>query len=166
MKRLAALALTLLLALSFTACGDKHDYSTDFTGLLNITSFEMTEEDAITLENGADHTTDDSDDSRLLRFDNGHLYRFSAKDGAFEFAKWTVPNALAEDSLDVWEAAVDEVLADWRSTYGEPAVNEDLDTYTWYGNINGEKANLVITRGVKGGKSYLTPSLLELDKVK
>ena len=42
--------LAAALALSLVACGSKKDYSTDLTGKLGITSFEMTTEDILWLE--------------------------------------------------------------------------------------------------------------------
>lgn len=160
MKKALALMLAALLALPLAACGDRRDYSTDFTGMLNITSFDMTEDDAIALEAGVDYETEDLGDSRLLTFDNGHIYRFSAKDGSFEFVKWRLPDHMIDAGLETWEIVIEEVMASWTDTYGKPKVNEKIDLYSWYGNVNGEHASLSVERGIKN----LTPSMMELDR--
>jgi len=50
MKKILALMLAAALALSLVACGSKKDYSTDLTGKLDITSFDMATEDVLWLE--------------------------------------------------------------------------------------------------------------------
>lgn len=149
MKRLLILMLAAALALFLAACGDKRDYSTDFTGMLNIASFDMTEDDVIALESGAGYETKDLGDSRLLTFDNGHSYRFSAKDGSFEVVKWALSNDWAEVGLEMWETVVDEGLKNWTGTCGKPGIDEKIYLYSWYGNVDGEKASLSVTMGIK-----------------
>lgn len=50
MKKLLTLMLAAALALSLTACGGGKDYSADFTGELDVISFDMTIEDIFLLE--------------------------------------------------------------------------------------------------------------------
>lgn len=163
MKKIWTLFLTAALALSLTACGgDKHNYNTDLTGALNITTFDMTQADAVELEESTNYELENLGDSTLMTFANGTIYRFSSKNGTFEFVKWTLPDDMKEYiGLDTWEALVDACLDNWTDLYGEPEYNEDIDSYSWYGKVNGDKAQLVILKGISG----LTPSLLELDNM-
>ena len=131
MKRFFATILAAALALSLTAC-DSKDYSTDFTGLFSITTFDMTEEDVIALEGGEDYEVTDYDDSKLLEFENGNIYRFSKK-------------AKKLDS-ETWEAMVVLTMETWTEKFGEPEFNEKIDSYIWYGNVGGQKASLVILK--------------------
>ncbi|NCE65244.1 hypothetical protein D1159_11820 [Pseudoflavonifractor sp. 524-17] len=160
MRKVLALVLAAALALALTACG--RDYSADFTGMLDVYSLDMTEDDAIALEDGVDYEAEDLGDSRLLEFENGHIYRFSKKDGSFEFVKWTLPDHLVDAGLEMWEEVIDEGIESWTDRYGGPEFNEKIDSYSWYGKVDGQRAQLSVQKGIKN----LTPSMLELDKVK
>lgn len=148
MKRPWALMLAAALALFLAACSDKCDYSTDFTGMLHITSFDMTENDVTALETGAGYETEDLGGYRLLTFDNGHSYCFSTKDGALECVKWTLSNRLADVSLEMWEVAIDEGPQNRADICGETETDEKIRLCSWYGNVDGKKALLSVTIGV------------------
>ncbi len=146
MKRVIALLLATVLCLLLVACGK--DYTADFAGILNISSFDITEDNIIALEDGIGYETRESEDSKILEFDNEHIYRFSTKDGSFEFVKWCFSG----------EAVANKTLREWTEDFGEPEINEKLHFYTWYGNVDGEKAILTIMKG--------TQTILEIDKLK
>ena len=119
-KRFFATILAAALALSLTAC-DSKDYSTDFTGLFSITTFDMTEEDVIALEGGEDYEVTDYDDSKLLEFENGNIYCFSKKAKKLDFVKYTDPPIIDSET---WEAMVVLTMETWTEKFGEPEFNE------------------------------------------
>ena len=103
----------------------------------------MTEEDVITLEGGEDYEVTDYDDSKLLEFENGNIYRFSKKAKKLDFVKYTDPPIIDSET---WEAMVVLTMETWTEKFGEPEFNEKTDSYIWYGNVGGQKASLVILK--------------------
>lgn len=159
MKRIVTFLLAGALALALTAC-DSRDYSADFTGLFNVSSFRMTQADAIALEDGERYETSTLSDSTLLKFENGNIYRFS-KDGRLEFVKYTRPENIPGFGMETWEAIVTITMETWTEKFGEPEYSDKISSYLWYGNVDGEKASLVILKN--DGK--LSSSMMSLERV-
>ena len=160
-KRFFATILAAALALSLTAC-DSKDYSTDFTGLFSITTFDMTEEDVIALEGGEDYEVTDYDDSKLLEFENGNIYRFSKKDKKLDFVKYTDPPIIDSET---WEAMVVLTMETWTEKFEEPVLNEKPDIYIWYGNVGGQKASLVILKNSDTMVKLGQCSMMSLERI-
>ncbi len=160
-KRFFATILAAALALSLTAC-DSKDYSTDFTGLFSITTFDMTEEDVIALEGGEDYEVTDYDDSKLLEFENGNIYRFSKKAKKLDFVKYTDPPIIDSET---WEAMVVLTMETWTEKFGEPEFNEKTDSYIWYGNVGGQKASLVILKNSDTMVKLGQCSMMSLERI-
>ena len=141
---------------------DSKDYSTDFTGLFSITTFDMTEEDVITLEGGEDYEVTDYDDSKLLEFENGNIYRFSKKAKKLDFVKYTDPPIIDSET---WEAMVVLTMETWTEKFGEPEFNEKNDSYIWYGNVGGQKASLVILKNSDTMVKLGQCSMMSLERI-